>query len=188
MKKTIDAKSKKKIKKHFKEKILEKLTPKQEMFCRIYTQNTYLFGNGTLAYDQAYGPKLESLPQDDAIYAPPDPETGLREKIKESSYDSWYQVCSNNASRLLRNARINERVKKLLVESMIDAEVDSELIYTIKQRDDFSAKMRAISEYNKLKSRITQKTDLTSNGNEIKQIVGMRIVDESDNEPKPISI
>jgi len=165
-----------------KEKILQKLNANQELFCHIYTQNTYLYGNGTLCYAQAYKIPLESLPTDDAIYSDPDTETGLREKIKDSSYQTAYDNCSAAASRLLRNAKVNDKIKELLVNSMTDSEVDSELIHTIKQREDYSAKMRAITEYNKIKQRITQKTDITTQGEKVSVIGGMEIILEQEKE------
>lgn len=177
----MDKKTKKRKKvKQLKEKILSTLNPKQELFCHIYTQNTYLYGNGTLCYAQAYNIPLDSLPEDDAVYSDPDPETGIREKLKESSYRIAYDNCSAAASRLLRNAKINDKIKELLINSMTDSEVDSELIHTIKQREDYSAKMRAIAEYNKIKQRITQKADLTSKGEKISVIGGMEIILEQE--------
>ena len=37
------------------------LNPKEELFCRYYTQNEALFGNATLSYAEAYGYGLDEL-------------------------------------------------------------------------------------------------------------------------------
>lgn len=47
------------------------LNIQQELFCRYYTQNTYLFGNATRAYAEAYDYRLHELPDDDG-YTDPD--------------------------------------------------------------------------------------------------------------------
>jgi hypothetical protein len=58
-------------------------------------------------------------------------------------------------------ARINEQ---LTSEGLNDQNVDKQLLFLITQHDDKNAKTQAIREYNKLKARITEKTDITSDG------------------------
>lgn len=174
---TITVKKKKKgTKKTTKEKILAKLSPRQELFCRLYTQNDFLFGNATLCYAEAYGYKLEELSKD-AVFAPPD-EKGIKEMIDDSPYNKAYFTCGVSSHWLLKNPKINDRIVDLLNEMMTDKQVDAEIMRTMKQNTDYGAKLSAVREYNKLKARIINKTDLTTNGKDIPVITGMEIIRE----------
>lgn len=143
----------------------EDTTLKQEKFCRLYTQNSELFGNGTLAYAEAYGYDLETL----------DRTNEKDEKGKEipgsSEFSRVYNMCSSSASRMLRNEKINELITKSLNELMKDEVVDAQLAKVIMQDNKLEAKMSGIKEYNNLKQRIIKKTDITSNGLPIVQLV-----------------
>lgn len=134
---------------------VEELNPKQELFCHLYAENDQLFGNGTLAYAEAYDYDLDSLSRDDAEKD----EEGVI--IRDSSYDRAYNTCSVNSHKLLRNAKIQERVRKLLNELMRDDVVDSELVKIIRQNYKLEAKISAIKEYNKLRNRIRDNIDVT---------------------------
>lgn len=107
---------------------------KQEKFCELYTTREF-FGNGTLSYIQAYNPK---------------------------HVGNWYQSAMASSSRLLRNVKICEKINELLEEKgMSDVFADKQLLFLMTQHDDFKNKLGAIREYNRLKTRITDKIGLT---------------------------
>lgn len=138
------------------------LTQKQEKFCRLYTQNSELFGNGTLAYSEAYGYDLDSLSRANEL-----DENGKEIRLT-SEYDKAYSVCAVGASRLLRKIKIGEKITEFLNELMKDTVVDAQLAKVIMQDYKLEAKVSAIKEYNKLKQRIT---DIKTDGRPIIQIV-----------------
>lgn len=108
-----------------------KLNPKQERFCQLYVSKEF-FGNGTESYAEAY-------------------DIDLSEN---------YNTAKSNAHRLLTNAYICDRINELLDNAGLNDEfVDKQLLFMITQSADFSQKMAAIREYNKLKQRITEKVD-----------------------------
>lgn len=156
------------------EKIGKKLTPKQELFCRFYTQNDFMFGNATASYAEAYGFKLDSLSK--VASSKIENEDGTEMIIEDSPYDKVYNTCCVNGSRLLRNANIDARIVTLLNELMTDEMVDAEIVKVMKQKDDYGAKLSAIREYNKLKQRVIDKKDITSGGKPIQSITGMEII------------
>lgn len=140
---------------------MDELTPQQELFCRFYTQNSELFGHVTLSYAEAYGYDLDSLSKEKPLISE-EPK-----KYGDSEYDLAYNTCAANGSRLLRNDKIQKRVITLLNEYMRDEVVDAELVKVIMQNYKLESKVAAIREYNKLKQRITEKTDITTNGESI---------------------
>jgi hypothetical protein len=140
---------------------MEDLTLQQEKFCRLYTQNDELFGNGTLAYAEAYGYDLDAESKERPILS----ENPLT--YGESDYTLAYNTCSVNASRLLRSDKIQDRVTVLLNELLKDEVVDSELARIIKGGRKDSDRMTAIKEYNALKQRVTKKMDITTKGESI---------------------
>lgn len=122
-----------------------KLTPKQERFCKLYASDREFFGNGVETYMEVYGDKYTK------------------------SKPNWYKAAQASASRLLSNVIICKRISDYLtLDGFNDNFVDKQLLSVITQYDDKSAKVQAIREYNKLKQRIIDKTDLTSKGKEIK--------------------
>lgn len=154
------------------------LTPRQESFCQNYTQNYELFGNATLAYAESYGFDLEAQPKDDAVYE----INEAKEKVlvEKSSYQKMYDMCSGSGSRLRRNAKIQERCRQLLNEFMNDQVIDARLTeIIINGRDEHS--INAIKEYNKLKARITEKIDHTTNGESIAGFNFIRAEENKDN-------
>lgn len=140
------------------------LTPKQELFCRYYTQNTALFGNATLAYAEAYDYSLDELSQERPVLETD--EEGNAIKYGVSDYDKAYNVCSVQGSKTLRIPKIQERLVKLLNEYMKDEVVDAQLMKVIISGED-KDKVAAIKEYNKLRQRIVDKFDHTSGGKPI---------------------
>lgn len=113
-----------------------KLTPKQELFCKIYATDREFFGNGTQSYIQAYNPNRTSK--------------------------NWYRAAQSSASDLLSNPMIFNRINELLEEGGFNnVAVDKQISFLIHQQADLSVKIAAIREYNKLKSRIENKIELT---------------------------
>lgn len=155
------------------------LTLQQEMFCQYYINNDALFGNATLSYAEAYDYKLDELSTEKPVLA--NNADGTPTEWGDSEYTLAYNTCSACSSKLLRNNKINERVKKLLNELLKDEEVDAELARIIKNGKD-SDKISAIKEYNALKQRIVKKTetDITSKG---EKITGIELIvpDVKDN-------
>lgn len=152
----------------------ERINPQQELFCRYYTQNSEFFSNATLAYAEAYEYDLDFL----------DRTRKKDKKGKEipgtSEYDKAYNTCSVNGSRLLRSNKIQAFIRKCLNEMLTDEVVDGELVKTILQNYELPSKMAAIREYNKLKQRITEKTDITSGGKPIPILGGYVHKNNSD--------
>jgi hypothetical protein len=118
------------------------LNVNQEKFCFLYASDMDFFGSGVDAYCEAY-----NLNRND----PKD-----------------YNTARTNASRLLTNANILTRINELLENDKLnDAFVDKQLAFVVTQNADLSSKVAAIKEYNKLKSRITEKLDHTTNGKDM---------------------
>jgi len=115
------------------------LTPKQEEFAQLFVESdTNFFGNGVACYIQAYKPE----------------QTG-----------NWYNVARASASQLLSNINVCKRINELLEsEGFNDENVDKQHLFLLNQYADLKTKLGAIAEYNKLKSRITRKLDITTAG------------------------
>lgn len=127
------------------------MTPQQELFCNLYASKEF-FCSGVQAYMEAYG----------------------MDKSKKSSYNA----ARVNASKLLMKTNILRRIDSLIEDSGLnDSFVDKQLKKMVTQDADFNAKMAAIKEYNKLKSRITQKLDVTTNGKDLKSLTQQELLD-----------
>lgn len=114
------------------------LNPKQEKFANLYATDKEFFGNGVQSYIEAYDP--------------------------DTSKSTWYKTACISASQLLSNIRVCTRITQLLEEGGLnDQHVDKQLLFIITQFDDKSTKLAAIREYNKLKQRINEKTDVVVN-------------------------
>ena len=75
-----------------------------------------------------------------------------------------YNSAKADAWRLLTKDYINARIDELLEDGGLnDQYVDKQLLFLITQKADFHAKRGAITEYNKLKKRISDKLALTGN-------------------------
>lgn len=123
--------------------VKDTLNPKQKLFCKLYASDREFFGNGVQAYIEAYDP--------------------------DTTEKNWYKSAQASASRLLSNVIICQEINSLLETSVLnDVSVDKQLAFLITQHDDKGAKSRAISEYNKLKNRITERIDHTTKGEPIK--------------------
>lgn len=129
------------------------LNTRQEEFCQLYSTDREFFGNGVETYLEIYD--------------------------IDKSKPNWYKTACAAASRLLSNVKVLERINELLEEGGLnDAFVDKQLKFLITQHSSFDTKLGAIKEYNKLKKRITDKLDITSDG----KVIGIEylppVVDE----------
>lgn len=114
----------------------EKLNPKQELFCKLYASDREFFGNGTDSYIEAY-------------------DIDITKK-------GAYMAAAASASRLLKNVKVLARIDQLLDNSVLnDQHVDKQLGFWITQKASPQASVAAIREYNKLKSRILDKSEVT---------------------------
>jgi hypothetical protein len=150
----------------------ETLNAKRELFCQYYVQSGDNFGNATLAYAAAFSHDLDGMPKylDEISGAIEQPEASYDEEEDDETrsynrgrrlnpkYKAAYHVCSVQGSRLLRNADIQSRVRTLLNQLLKDEVVDAELAKVIKQDGELAPKIKAISEFNKLRGRIIDKT------------------------------
>lgn len=106
---------------------------RHELFCQLYAGDEEFFCNGTRAYAQAYDVDL----------------------------DKEYNTAKVNASKLLTKTNILDRINEIIDDAGLnDAFVDKQLKKLITQDADFSNKMSAIREYNKLRARIEERKRL----------------------------
>lgn len=113
----------------------KKLTPKQELFCKLFATNREFFGNGTQAYAKAYNIDL--------------------------SKRGRLSTAKSNASRLLTYDYIMKYIDKLLdLGGLNDNRVDKELLFLIEQNANLHIKLGAIKEYNSLRKRIIKREEI----------------------------
>ena len=116
-----------------------KLNLDQEKFCKIYATEEEFFGNGAQSYIEVYKP--------------------------DTSKPNWYKTACSSASQILSNIKVCNRINELLEEGGLnDQFVDKQLKFILTQHSDFSNKLGAIREYNKLKQRITEKKEIKVEG------------------------
>lgn len=121
-----------------KEKQQQKLTPKQKLFCEMYVSEDF-FGNGYAAYCAAYN----------------------KEPATKKEINSVKASASENLTKPNLLAYINELLD---LAGFNDAHADKQLLFLMTQNNDYSAKLGAIREYNKVKDRITKKVDVNVKG------------------------
>lgn len=115
--------------------VWEKLTLRQEQFCRLYATEKEFFGNWVQAYLEVYD--------------------------IDTTKKWWYDTARVCASQLLTNPNVYNRINDLLDEQGLnDSFVDKQLLFLLSQQDDKWSKLWAIKEYNKLKQRITDKIEM----------------------------
>lgn len=118
-----------------KKKGAESLMERQEKFCQLYTTNEEFFGNGVQSYLEVYD--------------------------IDRSKPNWYKTACAAAAQLLVNIKVIDRINELLEEQGLnDVFVDKQLKFLITQHADFTNKLGALKEYNKLKQRIVDKAEL----------------------------
>lgn len=110
-------------------KIKEKLTPKQELFCKIYATDRDCFGNGVQAYLEVFNTEKKPV---------------------------TYKSARVLAYRLLTKVNICNKIRELLDIYISNEVVDKELGQVILQYGDLSSKVAAVREYNKVKSRVKE--------------------------------
>lgn len=116
----------------------KKLNPRQEKFCRLYATNREFFGNGVQSYIEACQP--------------------------DQTKPNWYNVARSLTSRWLTSANVLARINELLDITLNDQHVDKQLALVVTQNVDFSSKVAAIREYNKLKQRVVEGLKLPKGG------------------------
>lgn len=117
-----------------------KLNLRQEKFCILYATDAEFFGNGVETYLEVYGANKKN--------------------------PNWYQIACQEASRLLSTVKVIERINEIITETGFnDVHIDKQLSFLATQHADFSTKLGAIKEYNKLKQRITDKAETLLKGN-----------------------
>lgn len=108
------------------EEVGEELSERQKLFAILYTTDKSCFGNAAASYAEAYG------------------LTPAQRK----------NMARNCGYRLLTNAHIKTFIDGFLKLGFTDDAVDNELAKIIYQNKQLQPKIQAISEYNKLRSRI----------------------------------
>lgn len=127
----------------------EKLNLKQEAFCQLYVTPTEFFGNGVQTYIEVYQP--------------------------DQTKKGWYNSACASASQILSNIKICNRINELLEEGGFNDQFsDKQLKFLMTQNADFKSKLGALKEFNRLKQRIVEKTDLTSGGEILSGLVTYR--------------
>lgn len=124
------------------------LKPAEELFCKLYSGTGDYFNNATRSYAVAYSKEL------------PTPEKCKSDWNKREANE--YNKASVDAHNLLRKPNIRARCDEILLEQFDDRFIDTELSWVIKQKKDLSSKVRAISEYNKLKKRVVERLDVVN--------------------------
>lgn len=114
------------------------LNAQQELFCKYYVSEEF-FANGTQSYAKAYKMDLG------------DP--------------GMVKAASASASRLLVNVKICRRISELLDLGGFNAEfADKQLLFLMTQNQDLATKRASVADFNKLKQRITEKSEITHKG------------------------
>ena len=115
--------------------VKRELNPKQKLFCELFASDREFFGNGVQSYIEAYD--------------------------IDTSKKGAYNAAKNSAYDLLTKPDILKYIDELFESrGLNDAFVDKQLEKLITQDADFSAKTKAIAEYNKLRGRITAKSEV----------------------------
>lgn len=76
-------------------------------------------------------------------------------------YGGAYESAKVNANKFLSDERITARINEYLsTEGFNDVNVDKQHLFIINQKKDLNVSMKGISEYNKLKKRVTNQIEL----------------------------
>lgn len=108
---------------------IKKLSLRQEKFCQMYLDfDKDLFGNGVQCYLKIYD-------------------------IDETK-PNWYKTACIAASQLLSNVRVCDRIAELLEKGGFnDENITKQHLFLVNQHADLNVKMRAISDYYKVKGK-----------------------------------
>lgn len=120
----------------------DKVTIKQEQFCQLYVNgDKELFGNGVQSYLEVYDIDI--------------------------SKPNWYKTACAATSQLLSNIKVIDRIRELLeTGGFNDENIEKQHLFLLNQHTDLGVKMRAISDYYKLKGKYEDKSGVTVNINE----------------------
>lgn len=122
-----------------------KMSVEEETFCNLWASDREFFGNGTQSYIEAFEVK---------IVKKPDPDSDDNEMT--------YDMVRYAAHKLLTKANILKRINEIFEgRGLNDAFVDKQLELVITQNAEFSPKVKAIAEYNKLKKRTVVQVEHT---------------------------
>jgi len=117
-----------------------KLNVNQQRFCEYFATEKEFFGNGVQSYIEAYGINV--------------------------SKKGAYATARVSAHHLLTNPNVLHYINEIMEVAVLnDTFVDKELAFLISQDADFGSKIGAIKEYNKIKSRITDKVQVSGEVN-----------------------
>ena len=123
------------------------LTPEQEHFCVLYTSKGDYSKKGYKCYAEAYG---HEIPTD--------------EKGQTDFTSTPYKTCVTNASRLLIQQNISDRIKEIYIDKFNDiSNADARIQDIIETGKDTDA-IQAVKVLNDIKQRITKKIDITTAG------------------------
>lgn len=114
------------------DEIRESLNEKQKLFAELYISDKDCFGNATKAYRTAY-----------------------------NLTPSQFNAAGVSAHHLLRNPKIKAYINELLDAQFKDDAVDREAAKIVKQDKDLVSKGMMIKEYNKIKNRVIEKSEVT---------------------------
>lgn len=132
------------------------LNPKQELFCRYYTEEGETFSNAYLSYARAYGYDFASL-NNRRVKDDKD-----RDIIGTSEREKAESVCKSAGSRLLSNVKVRARIRDLMVVLFNQDDIaDAKLTAIMLSGKDADA-INAIKHRNDLKQRIIKKVELAT--------------------------
>jgi hypothetical protein len=149
-------KKKKTTKKATKKKVVpgsKKLTNANwEIFARLYGgENSEYFGNAKRSYMLAYGYVEKAAELKDAKR---EADYGSDEYNEAARALSRIEAnAESSSSDLLRKPKVAQRINWYLDQGLDDVAMDRELAFVARQRKDLSSKVRAISEFNKVRER-----------------------------------
>ena len=107
----------------------KKLSMRQEKFCGFFLDyDKEFFGNGVQSYLEVYD--------------------------IDKSKPNWYKTACAAASQLLSNIKVSDRIAELLeAGGFNDENITKQHLFLINQHTDFRVKMKAISDYYKIKGK-----------------------------------
>jgi hypothetical protein len=136
-----------------KKKILKLRNIKQELFCNLYAGPGETFNNATMSYAVAY----DYISKRNNIKEKLKGEINERKRIDlKVELTRIENVCAVQGNRLLRNIKIRSRCDAILDARISHDVVDRETMKVITQDKDLNAKMRAVTEYNKVRNRVKE--------------------------------
>ena len=157
------------------------VTLKQEIFCQAWVDSV---GNGTQSALIAFDIVGKEIIDEDDPLKPTNKELvkEWEEEIKLLRLEKKriFNVAGAMATECLRKPNVIKRIDEILEErGFNDDSVKREHFKLIKSSKD-EVRMRAIDSYYKLKGKITDKFDHTTNGKELQPILVKFITDEND--------